>query len=292
MGSFHFVALRNLWTRTARTFRTWSGAALVVLIGIGLGIALTACESSADTLQPPTMPTHYAGPTQMQQPASARQAADPLTPLTQTPTPAPTPTYTPTPALDSLSINLSGIPVYSQLTTLPVIIGGRRVNTKWSSCGPTALAMVLNYQHTGPTPQDIVDSAFGAGLYRPDDPGRVYTSPENLYIIATNYGMPVSGNVTTDDKAAQARLREMLSRNLPVIVDVTVALRAKGGTSAHFVVVTGMDAEDVYVNDPYTGGTGGSSRTITFKDFFWAWQHNSDVARNNGGGWWMTVIPK
>ena len=84
----------------------------------------------------------------------------------------------------------------------------------------------------------------------------------------------------------------MLSRNLPVIVDVTVALRAKRGTSAHFVVVTGMDAEDVYVNDPYTGGTGGSTRTITFKDFFWAWQHNSDAARNNGGGWWMTVIPK
>ena len=229
MGSFYLFALRNLRTRTARAFLTLSGAALVVLMGISLGAALTACESSADTLPPPTMPTQYLGPKQMQQPTSARRATDPLTPPTLTPTPAPTPTDPPTPALDSLPISLSGIPLYSQLTTMPVIIGGRRVDTKWSSCGPTSLAIVLNYQHTGPTPQDIVDSAIGAGLYRPDDPEKVYTTPENLYIIATNYGMPSSGNVTTDEKAAQALLREILSRNLPVIVDVTVALRSPLG---------------------------------------------------------------
>jgi predicted double-glycine peptidase len=265
--------------------------ALIVLIGVGMGPGLTACNSPPS--QSLTLPTASIPP----DPATLQS----LTPVTGTPqpstppgqTPSPTPANILTPAFTPVSIHLSSeVPVYSQLTTLPVKIGGKTVNTKWSSCGPASLAMVLNYQRTGPTPQDIVDYAFGAGLYRPGDPEKVYASPENLYNTATNYGMPVAGNVTTDEKAAQALLREKLSSNLPVIVDVTVALRTQGGTTAHFVVVTGTDANDVYVNDPYTGGTGGSSRTIPFKDFFWAWQHNSDAARNSGGGWWMTVIPK
>jgi predicted double-glycine peptidase len=265
-------------------------AALGVLMVVGVCAWLTACSPSIDPPQLVTLPTistQQARPTQLVTPTLDQGTQDP--PPTQTPTSTPTHTSTPTPVPSS--IHLSGVPLYSQLTTRPVTIVGKSVTTKWSSCGPTALAMILNYQRAGPTPQDLVDYAVGAGLYLPHDPQKVYTSPQNLYRAATNYGVPTSGNVTKDDTSAQALLREKLSHNLPVIVDVTVELVAGGGKAAHFVVVTGIDSGHVYVNDPYSGGTGGTFRTIPWKDFFWAWQNNSDAPKHNGGGWWMTVSP-
>jgi hypothetical protein len=126
----------------------------------------------------------------------------------------------------------------------------------------------------------------GKPLYLPHDLAKVFTSPQHLYEIAQHYGDPVQGWVT-DSESAQATLRELLAHGVPVIVDVTVPLVKGGSTAAHFVVVTGLDADNtVYVNDPYGEGQGGQRRAVAWEDFFWAWQNNGD-GHVGGHGWWV-----
>ena len=177
------------------------------------------------------------------------------------------------------------VPLYSQLDN-----GG----TEWTSCGPTALAMALNYLADGPTPQEIIQYAVGNSgtdgiqLYDLLDPDCIYTSPQHLYEIADYYGNSQTGWVTSEDEA-QEKLRELLSADLPVIVDVTVSLSEYGSNAAHFVVVTGIGTDNtVYINDPYGEGQGGQVRSVSWDDFYWSWQNNSDGSVG-GHGWWMVV---
>jgi uncharacterized protein YvpB len=186
---------------------------------------------------------------------------------------------------DGLEVHLTKVPLYSQLDN---------VGTEWTSCGPTSLAMALNYYREGPMPQAVVDYATGhtgqdgERLYKPHDPARVFTSPQHLYEIAQHYGDAVQG-WATDRESARTKLRELLADDLPVIVDVTVSISEHGSTAAHFVVVTGIDANDtVYVNDPYGEGLGGQRRAVAWEDFYWAWQNNGD-GHVGGHGWWMVA---
>ena len=186
---------------------------------------------------------------------------------------------------DGLEVLLTEVPLYSQLDN---------VGAEWTSCGPTSLAMALNYHGEGTTPQAVVDYATthtgqdGEQLYKPRDPAKIFTSPQHLYEIAEHYGEPVQGWVT-DSENAQMKLRELLADDLPVIVDVTVSIAKNGSTAAHFVVVTGIDADDtVYVNDPYGEGRGGQLRAKAWEDFHWAWQNNGD-GHVGGHGWWMVA---
>jgi len=188
-------------------------------------------------------------------------------------------------AADRLEVLLAEVPLYSQLDN---------VGVEWTSCGPTSLAMALNYDVDGPSTQVIVDYAIGhvgqdgEQLYKPHDPAKVFTSPQHLYEIAQHYGNPVQGWVTDDEDALQ-QLRVLLAEGLPVVVDVTVALAQNGSTAAHFVTVTGIDFNDtVYVNDPYGQGWGGQRRAVAWEDFYWAWQNNGD-GYVGGHGWWMVA---
>jgi hypothetical protein len=183
------------------------------------------------------------------------------------------------------SLLAPGVPLYSQLDN---------AGFEFTSCGPTALAMALNYQAEGPTPQAVVDYARthmgknGRPLYQPQDPIRVYTSPVGLYQVARHYSYPLMGWVS-DEARAQGKLRELLAGGLPVIVDVTVAARKGSSRAAHFVLVTGIDADNtVHVNDPYGRGAGAQRLAIPWEDFYWAWQNNSDGSVY-GHGWWMVV---
>jgi uncharacterized protein YvpB len=184
-----------------------------------------------------------------------------------------------------LPVHLAAVPLYSQLDN---------VGAEWTSCGPTSLAMALNYLGEDITPQAVVDYATthtgqdGEQLYKPHDPAKVFTSPQHLYEIAQHYGNPVQG-WATDGESGQAKLRELLADGLPVIVDVTVSIAENGSTAAHFVVVTGIDADGtVYVNDPYGEGLGGQRRVVPWEDFYWAWQNNGD-GHVGGHGWWMVA---
>jgi hypothetical protein len=154
--------------------------------------------------------------------------------------------------------------------------------------------MVLNYHGEGTTPQAVVGYATthtgqdGEQLYKPRDPAKVFTSPQHLYEIAAHYGDPVQG-WATDSASAQMKLRELLAGDLPVIVDVTVSIARDASIAAHFVVVTGIDADNtVYLNDPYGQGLGGQRRVVAWEDFYWAWQNNGD-GHVGGHGWWMVA---
>lgn len=184
-----------------------------------------------------------------------------------------------------VEVQLAEVPLYSQLDN---------VGTEWTSCGPTSLAMALNYRGLGTTPQAVVDYATthtgqdGEQLYKPHDPAKVFTSPQHLYEIAAHYGDPAQGWATEGD-SAQTKLRELLAGDQPVIVDVTISIARGGSTAAHFVVVTGIDASGtVYVNDPYGEESGGLRRAVAWEDFHWAWQNNGD-GHVGGHGWWMVA---
>lgn len=184
---------------------------------------------------------------------------------------------------DGRAVLVAEVPLYSQLDN---------VGAEWTSCGPTSLAMALNYRGAGTTPRAIIDYATthngqdGKPLYLPHDPAKVFTSPQHLYEIAQRYAEPVQG-WETDSARAQATLRALLADGLPVIVDVTVPLVRGGSSSAHFVVVTGINADNtVHVNDPYGEARGGQRRVVAWEDFFWAWQNNGD-GHVGGHGWWM-----
>ena len=178
------------------------------------------------------------------------------------------------------------MPLYSQLDN---------VGTEWTSCGPTALAMVLNYLESGPTPSEIIEYAVSnvgtddTLLYEPQDTDGIYTSPQHLYEIASYYGLAQAGWVTSEDEA-QETLRELLSQGLPVIVDATVSLSQYGTNAAHFVVATELGTDNtVVLYDPYGEGWGGQVRTVSWEDFYWSWQNNSD-GDVDGHGWWMVVV--
>jgi uncharacterized protein YvpB len=186
---------------------------------------------------------------------------------------------------DGLDVLLAEVPLYSQLDNDGV---------EWTSCGPTSLAMALDYCGRGPLPQEVIAYATshagrdGEPLYKPHDPAKVFTSPQHLYEIAQHYGNPVQGWVTDNENARQ-QLRVLLADGLPVVVDVTVALTENRSTAAHFVTVTGMGSDDtVYVNDPYGEGLGGRLRSVAWEDFYWAWQNNGD-GHVGGHGWWMVA---
>jgi hypothetical protein len=186
---------------------------------------------------------------------------------------------------DGMAVLLAAVPLYSQLDN---------EGARWTSCGPTSLAMALNYHGADTTPRAVIDYATthtgqdGEQLYKPHDPARVFTSPQHLYEIAAYYGDPIQG-WATDQESAQVKLRELLAGDLPVIVDVTVPIAKGGSTAAHFVVVTGIDADNtVYVNDPYGEGLGGQRRAVAWEDFHWAWLNNGD-GHVGGHGWWMVA---
>ena len=117
-------------------------------------------------------------------------------------------------------------------------------------------------------------------------------------------GLQVHSGQIHSPEEGMALLRTYIAQGVPVIVDVTTALRAGGSNGAHFVVVTGMtpDGRWVYVHDPFSrgdlNGNGhidiaeqqGGIRVVSWDDLYWAWMHNSDE-RVGGTGWWMVIQP-
>jgi len=189
---------------------------------------------------------------------------------------------------ETVAVHLShNLPLYYQLDYANGV----------NACGPTSLAMVLDYNSENPIgAQAVINYAIEERLYDPTggayDPA--YTSPDHLYQLAQHYGTPRRGWVRLDDSQdAQEKLRALLRLDLPAIVDVTVYIAPKSGIiAAHYVVVTGIDADGtVYVNDPYGDGNGAVRRKVPWEDFYWAWRSNDDEPYG-GHGWWMVLLPE
>ncbi len=208
------------------------------------------------------------------------------------------------------------VPLYSQLDNrgAPLV--------PWTSCGPTSQAMLWDYWRyeqglSLQGSQGVVDYAKSRGLYIPNDPERVYTSPASMVAIAQgllevmeeesdkdDIEMTIEwGHAPADPERAQEWLKDWLGRGYPMIVDVTTLTKRDAAASAHFVLVTGVSSEgNVYFHDPYSGGDlngdglidlkelGATRREVSWSDFYWAWMHNSD-ARVGGAGWWLLFRP-
>lgn len=75
------------------------------------------------------------------------------------------------------------------------------------------------------------------------------------------------------------RLYEILSANIPVIALIKYSVLVDAGLTqrkdflgAHFVVVTGFNADKIFIHDPYTSDLSGSFKSIPAKIFFDAWK--------------------
>jgi hypothetical protein len=172
-----------------------SGHCPVCIFLLVAAVALTACAPSSPTPAYTPAPTNTPTPSSTPQPPSA-------TPVPSTNTPRPTYTSTSTATSTPGLIGPLAVPYYPQPTG--------------TSCGPTAFTMAWNYLHNDRAMQlqDVIDTAIASGWYLPDDPTKVYTSPANLFNLASHYASannlpaPTAGNVDINDPAAaQAFLR-------------------------------------------------------------------------------------
>ena len=186
-----------------------------------------------------------------------------------------------------------------RLLVLAIIIGGPclsynvRLNVpfksqvlpgSWSStlnCGQTSVLMVNSYyKQSTPTEQDVrgIDDwlfqQFGDQVNNYNG-SSTYTG--KLVTIAQNYfGLPQAvrhSNWSLDD------LRAELNNKRPIIVAVwTNMIVDQSSQARHFMVLTGMDDNNVYLNDP--GHTNGKdvSYPISQFDQTWADQNRSAVS--------------
>jgi predicted double-glycine peptidase len=180
----------------------------------------------------------------------------------------------------SKRVSSDAVPIYNQLKN----DNAYRI----TSCGPTALAMVINYYSDDDLNLSyIIQFSVQEGLYIPQDPNKIYTSPENLYKLAKKYTYAETGNfdLNSENEAKQFIYNKCYNHNQPVIVDVGFGLRRGGSKAAHFVVVTDIDEDGyVHINDPWNG----DRKIVAWDDFYWAWQNNTDK-NVNGQGWWLTI---
>lgn len=116
-----------------------------------------------------------------------------------------------------------------------------------ADCGPTCVAMILNYFGVEATPNKLYD-------FLPDKKPGDYTSFVELARIAGKYDVKLDRQRPRNRKNALAVLREGIDQNRPVLVLVKYQPWQfktknifKGG---HFVVVTGYDDDTITFHDP------------------------------------------
>ncbi len=158
-----------------------------------------------------------------------------------------------------------------------------------TSCGEAALVMIYNYvfPQTPLRESDVIRFAMDKGYYTPDR--MPFTKPVDMANILENYTEDYTGgNVTTPGEGVELLLRN-LYEGRPVIIDITAHLD-RPGSSAHFVVVTGLTIDrqntvTVYYNNPLTGRN--ESAPWDGNNGVWnAWKNNGDPG---GSGWWLVI---
>ena len=159
------------------------------------------------------------------------------------------------PGGSNIEIKEDYIHVYNDAINLPVPFKAQYPpGTSWSetrNCGQASCAMIFSYYNSSePTAQDIMDIDYW--LYETyGDPIRnyngSYTNTEQLKQVAIQFGgfdSEIHGNWDWDI----TNLENELQNNYPVIVAVRIGMLPSGG--GHFMVLIGMDDDNVYVHDP------------------------------------------
>jgi len=126
-------------------------------------------------------------------------------------------------------------------------------------CGPASLKMVLGYWNNEQNEEEIA-------LRCKRDP-ELGTDDARLKEAAESYGFKVE----IENSASFDSIRQWLERGVPVIVNWFTRGRTDYKDDevpdGHYSVVVGLDAANIYLQDPETGGL----RTLDREDFMRVW---------------------
>lgn len=125
-------------------------------------------------------------------------------------------------------------------------------------CGPAALKIVLNYYGTDKSENELAQLT-GTGELGTDDTG-IQRAAESL-----GFKVEIKNESSLDD------IKEWVEKKVPVIVDWFTRGRSDYSDSevadGHYSVVAGIDAKNIYLQDPELGGL----RTMKREDFMRVW---------------------
>lgn len=131
-----------------------------------------------------------------------------------------------------------------------------------SACGPATLKMLLTYWNLPGNEKTDMELAKECGT----DPA-LGTSNEQFLETAARFGFAsdVKTGATFDD------IQASLDKKIPVVVDWFTPGRKEYPEGempdGHYSIVVGLDAENIYLQDPEVGRL----RTISRKQFFRVW---------------------
>lgn len=164
---------------------------------------------------------------------------------------------------------IPNVPFYSQFRDI------HDVAWKKIGCGVTSLAMIIEFYHPGTiSVNTLLSEAIASGAYIKG----VGWKHADLAHLAERYGLEGRSYDFAQLKEADAyvRFKESLASG-PVIASVHYKFDPKS-TIPHLVVITGIEGDRVYYNDP-AGHNGGEEITVT--DFRKAWKKRFITIRQN-----------
>ncbi len=145
-----------------------------------------------------------------------------------------------------------------------------------TDCGPTCVAMILNYYGINMTPDQgyrILAREFNREFGE-----REYTRTRDLKNLLTFSGVPTTFNSFPDKTSARQMLVHHINNDRPFIALVNyVPFQQWTGqkfTGSHFVVVCGYDDNHVYIHDPIfnpNDAEKGSHFKLTYDQFAEGW---------------------
>jgi len=154
------------------------------------------------------------------------------------------------------------------------------------NCGQTSSLMIFSYYNgTIPTEQNIwqingwLAQKYNDPRYNAPAGDGWYTDINKLAALAREYG--AFPNSHSQSGWTIDRLREELTNGFPVIIECYTNMSTAPGNIPHFMVLIGMDDENIYVNDPGHSLTSGKGKNYhypisQFKNI-WAIQGNRCV---------------
>lgn len=122
-----------------------------------------------------------------------------------------------------------------------------------SDCGPTCLAMMLNYHGVNITPDNVYDYDHLRAKGRKD-----FTNFTDLAKVARANDMVCAYAVPSNRNEAFRKLRANVDADMPMLALVNYNnawINATGNNYAggHFVVIAGYDDTNIYIHDPLFG---------------------------------------
>jgi len=153
--------------------------------------------------------------------------------------------------------SVTAVPFFSQFTDIS--------SPKWQKvgCGITSLGMIMEYYKPGTVSVDaLLADGIEQGAY--SDAGWTY---KGLIGVSSAYGFTGESHDLAGSATAFSQFKEAVDRG-PVIASVYYTFEP-GNPIPHLVVVTRIEGETVYYNDPAERAGGGS---ISVDDFNKAWK--------------------